>query len=282
MELTKEIKECAFHIESKNGVCMEDSFINELKTFANSIKKIVIADKKDTVNTLKEILDCKTESCILTNPEIKNFLGEAKVSKQLDERFKPEGPYNSDDWFSNFNIDEVLDQVAIKFSDKKFLHIKYQMRDFAKNSNSELVKTDLAVEYKKGIRCFGVVFNTDYSKNNGQHWFSIFGDFSKTPFTIEYFNSSGEPPLPEITSWMDRTKHHLEKELSSEIKNIKVETVIVTNTVNQIDNHSCGSYSLYYIISRLEGVSYEYFSKNKIGDELMHTFRKYYLFRQPK
>lgn len=278
MEITKEIKECAFHIKNNNGICMEDEFINELKTFAKSIKKITITDKKDTVNTLKKILDCNTESCILTKQEVKNFIGNDKVSKQLEARFKPEGPYNSDDWFSNFDIDKVLDQVAIKFKDKNFLHIDFQMRDFAKNSNSELVKTDLAAEYKKGIRCFGVVFNTDYSKNNGQHWFAIFGDFSKKPFTIEYFNSSGEPPLPEITAWMEKTKHHLSKE----IPDIKVETVIVSNIVNQTDNHSCGSYSLYYIISRLEGIPYEYFTKNKIGDELMHVFRKYYLFRHSK
>ena len=154
MEITKEIKECAFHIKSNDGICMEDAFINELKTFAKSIKKITINDKTDTVTTLKKILDCKTESCILTNPEVKNYIGDAKISKQLDERFKPEGPYDSDNWFSNFDIDKVLDQIALKFKDKHFLHIDFQMRDFAKNSDSELVKTDLAAEYNKGMRCF--------------------------------------------------------------------------------------------------------------------------------
>ena len=41
--------------------------------------------------------------------------------------------------------------------------------------------------------------------------------------------------------------------------NKKVEDVVVTKIVNQADNHSCGSYSLYYIISRLEGVPYSHF-----------------------
>ena len=64
--------------------------------------------------------------------------------------------------------------------------------------------------------------------------------------------------------------------------NKKVNDIIVTKIVNQVDNHSCGSYSLYYIISRLDGIPYKHFSNIKIGDETMHKFRKEHLFRQSK
>ena len=32
-------------------------------------------------------------------------------------------------------------------------------------------------------------------------------------------------------------------------------------------------------MSRLSGVSYTYFTENKIGDDVMHEFRKNHLFR---
>lgn len=276
MEIPHEPKECAFHIDSdKNETCMEDGVINKLREFAKNVKQIEVTDKKDTIIKLKKILNCDSESCILTKGEIKDFIGHDETSKQLATRYKPEGPFDSFAWFSNINIDNVLKQISKKYKDKKFLHIEFQMRDFEKVGGT-LSRIDLAEEYKNnGVRCFGVVFNTDYSSGNGQHWFSIFGNFHTEPFTIEYFNSAGDEPLPEIASWMKKTKHHLEKTLGK-----KVNDIVVTKIINQSDNHSCGSYSLYYIISRLEDVPYEYFTKNKIGDSLMHKFRKNYLFRK--
>jgi hypothetical protein len=278
MELPDEPGECGFHIDGDGGkdICMEDGIIDELKMYANNIKKLNVFDKTDIIDKLKEILDCQSESCILTKSEIKDAIGHAKAEKQLFERFKPDGPFDSEAWFSNINIDNVLDQISIKYKDKKFLHIEFQMRDF-EEVGGELSKIDLAKEYKRGIRCFGVVFNTDYSAGNGKHWFAIFGSFSDEPFTIEYFNSTGQDPLPEISVWMKKTKHHMEKTL-----NKKVNDVSVTKIVNQSDNHSCGSYSLYYIISRLEGVPYKYFTTTKIGDEVMHKFRQRHLFRQSR
>jgi len=275
MDLKKNITECAFHITpNSNGHCLEDEIIKELKVYAKNIKKLDTSG--DVIIKLKKEHGCETESCLLETSEIKKFLGSDKITKQLNKRFKPEGPYDSFDWFSNTHIDSVLEQIEIKYKHKSFLHIDFQMRDFEKVGTA-LAKTDLVTEYNKGIRCFGVVFNTDWSSGGGQHWFSIFGDFSKPPFTIEYFNSSGDAPQPEITSWMNRTAKHMNKML-----NIEVNTEQVTTIVNQHDNHSCGSYSLYYIICRLEGIPFLYFRNNKIGDSEMHRFRKTYLFRRPK
>lgn len=39
------------------------------------------------------------------------------------------------------------------------------------------------------------------------------------------------------------------------------------------DTANCGSYSLFYIYSRLNGQSSDYFAKNKITDEEMEDFR---------
>jgi hypothetical protein len=186
---------------------MEDGVIEELKTFATNVKKISnMKNNIDVIDKLKKVYDCKNESCILVQGEIRDVLGKNVADEQLANRFKPEGPWDSYQWFSNFNIDGVLDQIAEKYKEKKFLHIEFQMRDFEK-VGSKLAQIDLAKEYERGIMCFGVVFNTDVSSGSGLHWYAIYGDFNKEPFTIEYFNSSGEDPQTEISSWMKKTKN---------------------------------------------------------------------------
>jgi hypothetical protein len=79
--------------------------------------------------------------------------------------------------------------------------------------------------------------------------------------------------MNQITSWVNKVKVQWQAHFAKSIK-----VIIATRIVNQKDNHSCGSYSLYYIISRLSGTPYSYFKNTKIGDENMHEFRKF-LFR---
>ena len=273
----KKGNECAFNIKSGVGdnICMEKEIINKLHSFVKNIKKLSVSTDKDVILNLKKIYNCKSESCILTKNEIKQTIGHNAVEKQLSERFKPAGPLDKKEWLSNIDIDGVLGQIAEKFKHKKFKHIQFQMRDF-QNTNSELALTDFVKEYKEnGVRCFGVVFNDDISTGRGTHWTAMFGDLSKQPFTIEHFNSSGGGPKNEMREWMIKTKHMLEKEL-----NVKVEVKEVSKIEHQKDQSSCGPYSLYYIISRLEGVSYSVFEKHRIPDSVMWDFR-YHLFRNP-
>jgi hypothetical protein len=268
MEIVKKSRECAYNIESKNSICMDNITLQQVSKFANLQKNIKTTDPIELIKILKNVYNCKTEACLLKTSEISENLGASNIKAQLDTRFKPEGPHDSYKWFSNHNIDDVLHQISINKKNKDFLHIFFQMRDFQKY-NTKLANINFVEKYKEGFRKFGVVFNTDYSTGNGQHWFAVYGDFTKEPFTIEYFNSSGHNPLPEISSWMSKVKHHMVKELHK-----KVEDIIVSKNANQKDNHSCGSYSLFYIISRLNNVPYKYFTNTIIGDTLMHEFRK--------
>jgi len=274
MEISKNPSECAFHVDDNKDYCINDSVAQELYDFAKNIKNIVVNNNKDAITKLKDIYDCKNESCLLVKNEVVDAIGIHIAHEQLENRFKPYGPYKGSEWFSNIHIDNVLQQIEKKYDNKKFKHVSFQMRDFA-NTGGELAKIDFAQEYKDGIRCFGVVFNTDKSSGNGQHWYALFGDFNEEPFTIEYFNSSGDEPQNEIKEWMLKTKNHMKKELNKDVKDL-----VVSKFQHQTDNHSCGSYSLYYILSRLSGIPYTTFSKKKIPDESMHQFR-YTLFRKP-
>lgn len=274
MNLPKNPSECAFHIDidKNNPLCMEKKIINELQTFAKNVKHLNVNDEKDTIDKLKQIYDCNSESCLLTQNEIISTIGRTQTLDQLKERFKPVGPLDKVTWFSNVNIDDVLKQIEIKYKDNNFKHISFQMRDF-QEIGGELAMVDFAKEYNNGIRCFGVVFNDDKSTGNGTHWTAMFGDFNREPFTIEHFNSSGAGPKNEIREWMVKTKHKLEKEL-----NKKVEVKEVSKIKFQLDNSSCGVYSLYYIIARLDGIPYTSFEKKIISDKDMWEFR-HHLFR---
>jgi hypothetical protein len=262
--------ECGHHIDKSNGFCAPDDVVEKVK----EINNITDTDGPQVLEELKEKYNCETEVCVLNHPEIKNNIGDSKIRDILEQYFKPIGPRNNNAWLSNSNIDDVLEQIQIQYSEKHFLHICFQMIDFEK-TKSELATLDWPKKYAEGFRSFGTVLNTDHSNGQGKHWFALYGSFEDTDdeFTIEYFNSSGELPMNEISLWMKKVKHKWQPFFTKPIKD-----VIVTRIENQQDDWNCGPYSLYYIISRIDGTSYKYFKDNKIGDDNMQLFRKF-LFR---
>ncbi len=271
MDFKNEIEnECGFHIVKTEGFCSPYKVVEKLKSIAGSTE--LAANNGNLLQVLKNKYNCNSETCVLSSSEVQNHIDQNSIKIILKENFKPLGPKMSRDWLSNFDIDDVLEQMKKKYKEKYFLHIPFQMRDFEK-TGSELSKLDWNAEYSKGFRTFGTVMNTDYSTGRGIHWFAIFGDFldDSEIFTIEYFNSSGELPLPEVVSWMKKFKFSLNFEKP-------VKDVVVTRIVNQQSSSECGLYSIYYIVSRLHGVPMKWFEKNRVRDKVMYEFRKY-LFR---
>ena len=283
MDFPQDISECAFG--SNLAICSPNSIINEFKSVLRSmnIKVSNVDTDASIINKIKSATHCDTESCVLNNDMVQAKIGADNAKVALDTNFKPFGPADNFNLLSNINIDNVLKQLELAHKDEHFLHIPFQMRDFdafktgifkTKDKTDNLADIDLIQHYKDGMRCFGVVFNTDVSSGGGLHWFSIFGDLRKKPFSIEYFNSSGNLPLVEINKWMIDVRHRFIDELSLDEKDIEV--VIVSRIIHQSDDHSCGIYALYYILSRILGVPYSHFSTHRIPDELMHKFRKYF------
>jgi hypothetical protein len=258
------VNECS-HATDKTDSCMDDNTFNKLKIIIENVK---IKSKKDGIEKLQTILNCNSESCLFTKLDVKNILSTDEINTQLEINFKPKGPLDKDEWFSDKDIDNVLEQFAKKVSNENFKHIKFQMRDFVE-TGGVLSTIDFVKEYNDGIRCFGVVINDDVSTGNGTHWTALFGDFRKKPFTIEHFNSTGNGPKNEILIWMEKTKKYLEKTLTT-----KVNTIVVSNIQHQTDNSSCGPYSVYYIISRLDNIPITVFQKSRIPDISMWEFRK--------
>lgn len=245
--------ECGFHIDkSKINTCIDKENMTKLLKFENSTDI--------NLDHLKKKYNCNTELCVVK----KSAMPEYEKTKIINLFFKPSGPRNSFEWFSNVNIDNVLSQISKRYN--KFYHIPFQMRDFM-TTKTELCTFNFVDVIKNGFTSFGTVFNTDFSYGKGIHWFALFGVFKNNEITIEYFNSSGEAPFDELLVWFKQVK----KEWSN---TYCTKTIIVTKLQHQNDNHSCGAYSLFYIMSRLQEISYTYFQSNIITDKDMHEFRK--------
>ena len=142
------------------------------------------------------------------------------------------------------------------------------MRDFEK-VGTQLATIDLAEELRSKYKTFGVVLNTDWSSGKGIHWFCIFGEHLGNKIILEYFNSSGKEPLPEVQAWLQKTKHHLAKELK-----IPVEIHYSTGIEFQNDDNSCGAFCLAYIWLRLEQVPPTWFKSENFNDNMMHKVRR--------
>lgn len=256
----KDKSECAIHVDSDH--CTPKHVISDMA----SQKGIILKDNPvDTLNELKQHTKCETELCVVEH--FKKSNPNDMINQIIDNNFKIKGPkYDVEKWLSNDDIDKTLEQWAI--SKKNFYPIPFQMRDFSKNK-TELCTLDFP-ELANTHSYFGCVPNTDWSTGKGQHWFALFFDFSKTPYTLEYFNSSGEDPLSEYNDWLNDAEQDLQKKM-----NKPVTKVIVTKVQNQYDDSSCGCYALYYIYSRLNGVDWKWFRNNRVSDKKMHEFRKF-------
>jgi len=235
----------------------------------------------DVVEVLKKELGVFSESNIWENERFKNYAGINDSTYVLNNYFKPEGPYNSTALLNNFNIDATLKQWK-DHSDTlfkcKFYHVPFQMIDFAK-TKTELATLDIYNVIKSGYNCLGVVLNTDVNTGRGKHWFCLFCDFKHSgsiddPYTLEYFNSSGNPPMSEVEIWLQTNKHNMKKTYD---KNCSI--VRSASRRLQHSQTECGVWSLMYIKSRLENRGVNWFYKVRADDRDMILLRKH-LFRK--
>lgn len=267
--------ECAPHLNG--GVCSNDTIFNNMKKFAKE-KYMIEPSKSKTelVESLKKLLGVESEAEILQHQEFKPYTRRREVSKVLRENFKPAGPSHTTELLDNYNIDETLHQWAKhskKSFGKNFYHIPFQMIDFDR-VGSELSRISIPKLICTNIDCFGVVLNTDVSSGGGKHWFCIFGDLKHSgsendPYVIEFFNSSGNPPVREVNLWM-------EKVCADVMKSLKKHCVTHRSTQKlQTSKTECGMWALTYIKCRLEGNGPDYLFKIGAKDSDMVGLRKF-------
>lgn len=289
--------ECSIKNEEEEecGKCSTKIVLDTIKSFTSNMKQAGGSSGEDYLIIAARILGIRGEKHIeykiLNHPDFVSYfvrehpeLGKKYIETISYYRFKAEGPRETTELVSNFDIINILNRWQYEFPD--FYSYGFAMIDFADTKSDlariapsnlikglKIVNDEKELEIKK-FKTFACVINTDHSNGRGKHWVCIFGDCrNDKKWTIEFFNSSGNPPTSEIVEWMEYARDNLNK-----LNPGKVKTRVVSSIRHQNSRTECGIYSLYYIRSRLDGVSYKVLASARIKDEAMIEFRKH-LFR---
>jgi hypothetical protein len=248
-----------------------------------------------------KLVHCSKEDCWLN--QIKDTTHRKKIDRNI---FAPDHPYewkaNPNEWLSNYDILNVLEQYEIRYPEFEFIgptpidfdtrigsngRNQYEMTGASESTGTrkcvwnDLCQFSLKQLMTRRKRKIGIVFNLDKHDESGSHWVSLFIDIPRR--FMFYFDSAGGDMPPEIRVLMDRI-HGQAKELFRggfrEYANGK--------HAHQRGNTECGMYSLFFIITMLTGrpsqkgrrMSVErilrLFLKERITDKQMTDYRGEY------
>ena len=266
------ITECSIIAENGSGSCFDE----------HSSKVILSAYNSATIEEAKNVSGCDSERCLVENAR-------PKIGRQanaiLHNNFKIDGPTNSE-LLSNIDIDSVLAQWSRKWKD--FYAYNFNMLNYASYRYSggdivpepdTLATIKFETLYKDGFRCAACVINSDVYQGGGKHWMALFVDArdpTNNAATVEFFNSSGRPPVAEWVNFMVKTQIGLQN-----LGFKQIELINCCSIEHQKSMSECGVYSLYYIWCRLNGVPAKSFKQGKpISDAIMFEFRQH-LFAKP-
>ena len=219
-----------------------------------------------------KLVHCSKEDCWLN--QIKDTTLRKKIDRYI---FAPDHPYewkqNPNQWLSNYDILNVLEQYEIRYPAFEFIgptpidfdarlgnntSNQYEMTGSATvmpaKSNAgyrkcvwnELCHFSLKTLLARGKRKIGIVFNLDKHNQSGSHWVSLFVDVPKR--FMFYFDSAGGEMPPEIRVLMDRINGQ-----AKELYRSGFREYANGKHVHQRGNTECGMYSLYFIITMLTG-----------------------------
>ncbi len=257
---------------------------------------------------IKKETGCKDDKCILE--KIPSEVG-GKIEREALKA--PAASYDHNYWLNNTEIDTVMSQLRMQYPGfaHGFIHM-IDLKDF-KPSNVgtfdynviSVVDTDFGNEFKHGLiqagklkgtssyvpklstykdaplSSYGIICNTDSSKGSGQHWFVIYistdqrdpDDTSKPWIRIECFNSAGGGSSNQaFNSFWEKQAISI-----SRATGLKCTYGVVSSIQHQKDDTgNCGSYSLFYIYSRLQNAHPSEFDNptKKVLDFKMQQFRK--------
>jgi hypothetical protein len=240
---------------TKNNKNVHTNVVQNKKVCLYNSKPIEVADKskaelwKSIHMRLRTI--CKAEYCWIELPFIQNIPDPILQTKLKQFTFKPKMTKGRYSWLSTGDINNVMRQYE-KF-DNTFFFFGALPSDFYKYAS---IDTNLLYKYS----LLAVVFNLDEHHQKGSHWVSLVID--NNIHSIEYFDSVGDPPNENIKLFISLIRPYLSGY-----------TVRINTVKHQYKNSECGIYSLFYIIQRLLGYSFQKLSNDVIKDKAMNKFR---------
>jgi len=290
---THKFKKMNCHPAAKGQTPVKDSCftvesLNKIKAAYNKHhpdKLITISDPHLLWLELKNrFSNCAKEDCWLEQ------IHDAELKKHIDElSFAPDHPKewlkNPDEWLSNYDILEVLEQYQAKHKEFKFIGptpMDFDTRPHKKDGKcvwEELCNFSME-RLSTNIKKIGVVFNLDKHNEPGSHWVSLFVDLDE--HFIFYLDSAGDDITPEVQTLVNRIREQWKKKESS----VKIRFYKNHPFEHQKGNTECGMYSLFFIITLLtkeiEGKKYtmdeliKMFTSKRIPDKYVFNYRKIY------
>ena len=289
--------ECAEDIGCpEGGPCSSEKILQAIEGFADAVparQEIGLSPllptedsaEAEAVRAAAAALNCNSESCVIKHPKFRTFavrggVTSQDIKKELDTRFKAEGPRDSLALLSNTHIDATMQRWARLFPE--FFPCPFAMMDFDRTKESFATIDILNVlagkepvtlgssigTVMRPCTCFGCVVNTDVSSGRGKHWVAVFVDCRGPEWTVEYFNSAGNPPPRPMTEWLTRTCVKLCTKNPTTV-------IVVTDLDHQESQTECGLYAMYYIRRRLEGTPVKFFFEQLVPDAAMTAFRQH-------
>lgn len=290
------MSECKLNTAPKDGSCFSKETIEKFANILNTEKNIT---------TIKNKLKCENDSCVLaTIPKLND-----DERHKLDNKFlKPyTQSYDHNYWLNNTELDSCMMQFRDSFSGfgYGFIHMVDKVMyspvnnfildykvfpvteiNFAEEFRPTFEGKPRNSNYKIStinntpLTSYGVIFNTDTSKGSGQHWYAIYistdrkNKCGERMINIELFNSSGQDiDNCEFNEFWTSVACDIQDKL-----NIDCKFSLVSKIQHQGDKTgNCGSYSMFYIFSRLNGAIVEDFDKQGkvISDHSMRLFREF-------
>lgn len=195
----------------------------------------------------ERLTHCAAEDCWLDE------IDDTTLRKQIDNYvFAPDSPpewdANPNEWLTNYDILDVLDQYEIAYP--HFLFLGPSPIDFDTKINATCVERTLCDFSVKrclddGKTKIGIIFNTDPHDKSGSHWISMFIDLED--YFVFYFDSAGDEIPDEVAALRDRIIKEAAKE------SITLKYYDNHGRQHQRGNTECGMYSLFFIITMLTG-----------------------------
>jgi hypothetical protein len=276
---------CAPHLTFENGSCIPLHLLIEMAETYNEYhnnskdKQIKLDSRLDTLypDDYKKYLLFEFKNRFQgdqkdwINSKYLELMSEESKDLLENKVFRPDGPQGQFDWLSTIDINQVLYQYEEKYKEFKFFGaVPSDFMDLDYLLFKKLKFEDLE---KEKISKFGVIFNTDNSKQSGKHWISLFCDLDK--FQIYFFDSMGIRPPKEVNEFMKLIEKYLKnKKPNSDDNPIDIR---YNKTQHQKGNSECGVYSINFILRLLKGKSFDHITKKRLTDNKINKCRiKYF------
>jgi hypothetical protein len=235
-------------VEQNIPICMK-------RKCAKKQKIKMTGDKRKLWGRINERLRylCKREYCWIEQNFLDGIQDKFLREKLMYYTFKPKMTKTRYSWLDTADINNVLQQYHEIFNSFKF---------WGALPSDFYTKIPFKTSDLHKYNQVGIIFNLDTHDMPGSHWVAFLVD--NVTKRIEYFDSTGDYPNKYISKFIEKIR--LDKKLKD--YDVKINT-----NVHQQENTECGVYSIYYIIHRLLGYTFEDISNHKIKDKYMNKFR---------